>query len=84
MNERNEETLTTAQNSEAKLDIASMSYQARTNHILAIRQRILEDPSSVPTDDIRDAVKLIRLNRAESPRGKKPKPSTKAVTLEDF
>ena len=63
-------------------DLSTLTSQERVNHILAIRRRVQEDPKSVSDDEIRDAVRLIRLNRAE-PRSRKSS-TKKTISLSDF
>ena len=65
-------------------DLSSLSSQDRINYILEIRRRVQEDPKSVTDDEIRDAVRLIRLNRAEPTRRGASKAATPAVSLSDF
>jgi len=64
-------------------DLSSLSSQERINYILEIRRRVQEDPKSVTDDEIRDAVRLIRLNRAE-PTKRKTKVEAPPVSLSDF
>lgn len=65
-------------------DLSSLSPQERINYILEIRRRVQEDPKSVTDDEIRDAVRLIRLNRAEPTRRGTSKAATPPVSLSDF
>ena len=66
------------------LDLNSLDPQGRINYIMEVRRRIQEDPKSVSDDEIRDAVRLIRLNRAEPTKRKASKSAAPAVTLSDF
>jgi len=68
-------------------DLSLLTSDERISRILDIRARVQADPLSVSDDEIRDAVILIRLNRAEPNRRKSTKtdkPATKKVSLSDF
>jgi len=68
------------------LDPSTLSHDERISHILDIRRRVQQDASSVSDDEIRLAVQLIRMNRAEPTRRKttKTKEPVKKVSLSDF
>ena len=65
------------------LDVQALNPQERVSYILEVRRRVNEG-ETVPDDDIRDAVRCIRVGRAETPRGKKKKDEAPAVSLSDF
>ena len=65
-------------------DLGSLSHQDRINYIMEVRRRVQENPKSVTDDEIRDAVRMIRLNRAEPTKRKASKAATPAVSLSDF
>jgi len=63
-------------------DLSTLNSQERITYILGVRQRI-NDGEEVSTDEIKNAVRLIALDRAGSSRGRKGKTPT-PVTLADF
>ena len=77
-------TDTDTENGTPPLDPSSLSSQERINYILEIRRRVQEDAKSVTDDEIRDAVRMIRLNRAEPTKRGTSKTATPAVSLSDF
>ena len=66
------------------LDVNAMDYQARVDYILNIRRRVQEDRTKVSDDEIRDAVRMIRIDRGASPKSKNKKEAVPKVTLADF
>lgn len=65
-------------------NLNALNHDERVSYIMEVRRRVQEDPKSVTDDEIRDAVRLIRLNRAEPTKRKATKAAPAAVSLSDF
>lgn len=66
-------------------DVMNLSPQQRVEYILDVRRRIQADSTSVSDDEIRNAVRLIRISRSDAGRSKKAgKKVVPVVNLSDF
>lgn len=66
-------------------DVMNLSPQQRVEYILDVRRRIQADPQSVSDDEIRNAVRLIRISRSDAGRSRKAgKKVVPVVGLSDF
>ncbi len=69
---------------EVPKDLSLMSQPERMSFILDVRARVQAD-EEVSDEDIRNAVRLIRLSRADTSRGaKSTKKAAPKITLADF
>lgn len=57
-------------------DIHEFNAEERINYIMDIRRRVEDDDTKVSDDEIRNAVSLIRLNRADVAKTRRSKKDT--------
>lgn len=87
MEDQNEGTATMGQKLETPIppDINEFTHEQRIDYIMNVRRRVDEDDTKVTDDEIRNAVCLIRLTRADVAKTRRSKKDTgPKVTLADF